>query len=169
MSPPGLAMVSISEKGWKAVSKARMPRYYWDFSRARSFLDKGETPWTPAISTLYALSSSLKLMKEEGVANIIERHARIGDKTRRGIGELGLSLFPKEAYSNTVTAINIPPDVDSQRLLTTMERKYNIVLAGGQQRLKGKIFRIGHMGWVHEEDIDQIMAALKKALAESKR
>ncbi len=169
MSPPGLAMVSVSERGWKAVSEARMPRYYWDFSRARSFLEKGQTPWTPAISTLYALSSTLKLMEEEGLANIIKRHARVGDKARMRIEELGLSLFPKEAYSNTVTAVNIPSDVDSRKLLSTMRRKYNIVLAGGQQRLKGKIFRIGHMGWVGEEDIDQIMAALKKALPESKR
>jgi len=169
MSPPGLAMVSISDRGWKAVSEAQMPRYYWDFSRARSFLDKGQTPWTPAISTLYALYSTLKLMEGEGLANIIKRHARVGDRARLRIEEMGLSLFPKEAYSNTVTAVNIPSDVDSQKLLTTMRRKYNIVLAGGQQRLSGRIFRIGHMGWVGEEDIDQIMVALKKALPESKR
>jgi aspartate aminotransferase-like enzyme len=169
MSPPGLAMVSISEKGWEAVSKSKMPRYYWDFLKAKSFLEKGQTPWTPAISTLYALSSSLKLMKEEGLANIIERHARVGNRTRRGIDELGLSLFPQEAHSNTVTAVNIPSDIDSSKLLGIMRRKYNIVLAGGQQKLKDKIFRIGHMGWVCEEDIDQIMAALKEALPESKR
>jgi len=169
MSPPGLAMVSISDRGWKAVSEAQMPRYYWDFSRARSFLDKGQTPWTPAISTLYALYSTLKLMEGEGLANIIKRHARVGDRARLRIEEMGLSLFPKEAYSNTVTAVNIPSDVDSQKLLSTMRRKYDIVLAGGQQRLSGRIFRIGHMGWVGEEDIDQIMVALKKALPESKR
>jgi len=96
MAPPGLAMVSVSQEAWQAHSKAKMPRFYWDFAHAKSYLEKGQTPWTPAISTVFALLVSLEMMLKEGLPNIIARHARVGKAARAGIKSLGLSLFADE-------------------------------------------------------------------------
>jgi aspartate aminotransferase-like enzyme len=168
MAPPGLAMVSFSQKAWEAYSQAKMPRYYFDFGKARDYLSKGQTPWTPAISTFYALSVALELIEREGLANILARHARVAQLTRNGVKEIGLELFPKEEFaSNTVTAIKSPPGVDTKRLLQLLNEEYQVTLSGGQERLAGKIFRIGHLGWVTEEDIKQVLEALKDALSKN--
>ncbi len=166
MAPPGLAMVSVSETAWQAHAKARMPRFYWDFSRARSYLEKGQTPWTPAISTVYAMNTSLGMMIDEGLSNIVAHHARIGQLARDGVKSLGLTLFADENFaSNTVTAINAPEGVNANDLRKILLAENEIVLGGGQQRLDGMIFRIGHLGMVAEEDIQAVISALKGALA----
>lgn len=169
MVPPGLAMVSVSEKAWRAQAEAKMPRYYWDFAKAKRFLDeKGQTPWTPALSTFYALAAALELFQREGLPNIVARHVRVGNKAREEVRSLGLSLFPEDTCaSNTVTAIRAPEGLDVKRLLAILREEHNTVLAGGQQRLEGKIFRIGHLGYVTEEDIDAVMEALKAALPQA--
>jgi len=168
MAPPGLAMVSVSERAWKANAQAKMPRYYWDFAKAKSFLDKGQTPWTPALTTIYALAAALELFEREGLANIVARHARVGAKARDGVKSLGLSLFPEDSCaSNTVTAVKAPEGLDVKKLLKILREEYNIVLAGGQQRLDGQIFRIGHLGYVNEGDIDAVIEALKVALPQA--
>jgi len=166
MAPPGLAMVSFSQKAWQAHSKAKMPRYYWDFAKAKSFLEqKGQTPWTPAISTFYALAVALELIEQEGLSRVFARHAQVADVAREGIKSLGLTLFPPEASaSNTVTAIKAPSGVDVKGLLQILREDYNIILSGGQQRLEGKIFRIGHLGWVTENDMGEVLKALQSAL-----
>ncbi|MFC2013060.1 pyridoxal-phosphate-dependent aminotransferase family protein [Chloroflexota bacterium] len=165
MVPPGLTMVSVSEKGWQAHAQAKMPRFYWDFSQAKKYLENGQTSWTPAISIVYALSVSLKMMLKEGPANITARHARLGQMTRDGVKSLGLSLLADEAYaSNTVTTVAISGGLDVTKLLKTMREEYQIVLAGGQGKLAGKIFRIGHLGWVSESDIEPVISALKAVL-----
>jgi aspartate aminotransferase-like enzyme len=165
MTPPGLAMVSMSQKAWQAHAQARLPRYYWDFSRAKSFLDMGQTPWTPALSTLYALATALELMEQEGLPNIFARHAKVAEAARQRVKSLGLSIFPDEAFaSNTVTAIKAPDTVDVGWLLQILREEYGVTLSGGQQRLAGKIFRIAHLGWVSEADIDEVMTALRVAL-----
>ena len=166
MAPPGLAMVSVSPKAWQANSKAKMPRYYWDFAKAKSFLEeKGQTPWTPALSTFYALAAALELVEQEGLPNVFARHVRVSKATREGIKSLGLTLFPDEAFaSNTITAIKAPQGVDVKRLLQILREEHQVVLSGGQQRLDGKIFRIGHLGWVNEADIDEVMKALRASL-----
>jgi aspartate aminotransferase-like enzyme len=165
MVPPGLAMVSVSQEAWKAFDQARMPRFYWDFGKARSFLEKGENPWTPAISVVFALSVSLRMMLKEGLKNIFARHERIGKMTRDGIRALGLSIFAEEKHaSNTVTAVTIPEGLDGKKLRQILKDEYKIVLSGGQQALDGKIFRIGHLGLVSENDIRELLAAIKAAL-----
>ncbi len=165
MVPPGLAMVSVSAKAWQAHSKAKTPRYYWDFGKARDFLLKGQTPWTPAISIFYALDISLDLMLGEGLDNIFTRHAQVGQTTRNGVKSLGLSLFPVEEYaSNTVTAVNVTDNIDVPKLIQVLREEYKVILAGGQQKLSGKIFRIGHLGLVHEKDIESVLEALGRAL-----
>jgi len=166
MAPPGLAMVSVSEEAWKAHAKAKMPRFYWDFTRAKSYLEKGQTPWTPAISTVYAMDISLGMLLEEGLSNVIARHARIGRFTRDGVKELGLSLFADEEFaSDTVTAVNAPDGTNANDLRKTLLAENEIALGGGQQSLDGMIFRIGHLGMVAEPDIQAVLSALKGALA----
>ncbi len=165
MVPPGLAMVSVSQEAWQAHSTAKMPRVYWDFIRAKSYLEKGQTPWTPAISIIFALSVSLEMLLKEGLENIIVRHARVGKAARDGVKSLGLSLFANESYaSNTVTAVAASDGLDTKRMLRILREEHQIVLAGGQQKLDGKIFRIGHLGWVTEDDIEAVISALKVVL-----
>ncbi len=168
MVPPGLAMVSVSEEAWRAHASARMPRFYWDFTKARSYLERGQTPWTPAVSVIFGLSAALEMMFEEGLANTVARHARVGKATRDGIKSLGLSLFADENHaSNTVTAVAASEGLDSKKLIKILRAEHQVVLAGGQQHLDGKIFRIGHLGWVTEADIEAVITALKVALPQA--
>lgn len=165
MVPPGLAFVSVSENAWQAHAEAKMPRFYWDFTKAKRFLESGQTPWTPAVSTFYALAASLETMAEEGLANIFARHQRVGNKARQGAKSLGLSLFADESHaSNTVTAINSPDGLDTAKFLQLLREEHGLILAGGQERLRGKIFRIGHLGYVTEDDIDEVMETLRITL-----
>jgi len=165
MVPPGLAMVSVSQAAWQAYTEARMPRFYWDFAQAARFMGRGQTPWTPAVSILFALQVSLDMMLQEGLANIFARHARVAQTARDGIKSLGLSLFGDEAHaSNTVTAVTSPEGIDTRKLLRVLREEHGVVLAGGQGKLDGKIFRIGHLGWVDEDDIREVISALKVSL-----
>jgi aspartate aminotransferase-like enzyme len=168
MAPPGMAMVSVSEEGWQAHGKARMPRFYWDFTRAKNYLEKGQTPWTPSLTTVFALSVSLGMMVEEGLPNIVARHARLGKVARGGVKSLGLSLFAEESYaSNTVTSVVASDGLDTKKMLKILREEHEIVLAGGQQSLDGKIFRIGHLGWVSEDDIETVLSVLKVVLPQA--
>jgi aspartate aminotransferase-like enzyme len=168
MVPPGMAMVAVSEKAWRANREATMPRFYWDFAKAKSYLEKGQTPWTPAVSIIYAFSVALDRLLREGFDSIIARHARIAQMTRNGVKELGLSLFAEESHaSNTVTAVAASGGLDTQTLIRIMREKHQIVLGGGQQKMAGKIFRIGHLGWVSEDDITQVLTALETTLPQA--
>ncbi len=168
MAPPGVAMVSMSQEAWQANSKAKMPRFYWDFAKARSYLEKGQTPWTPAITTIFALVVSLEMMQTESLANIIARHARVGQAARDGIKSLGLSLFAEEGYaSNTVTAVAASDGLDTKKMLRILKEEHGVILSGGQQTLDGRIFRIGHLGWVTEGDIETVISALKVVLPQA--
>jgi aspartate aminotransferase-like enzyme len=167
MAPPGLAMVSVSPRAWEAHAQAKIPRYYLDFSLAKKFLERGQTPWTPAVTAFYALAASLELMAQEGLGAIIARHARVGAAAREGVKSLGLSLFPDEACaSNTVTAVKVPEGLEASKLLGYLRDELGIVLSGGQQKLDGKIFRIGHLGWVTEGDIEAVIKGLQVGLAQ---
>lgn len=167
MVPPGLAMVAVSDRGWQAYQQATMPRFYFDLGKAKSFLEKGQTPWTPAVSVFYALDVALQLMEQEGREAIYERHRRVGEAARAGVKGLGLTLFADEGHaSNTVTAVNVPQGIDGSVLVKHLRTQHGVVLAGGQGPLAGKIFRIGHLGLVTEPDIDATLAALERALAE---
>ena len=168
MAPPSLAMVSVSQEAWQAYEKARMPRFYWDFGQAKSYLEKGQNPWTPAIPAVFALSASLEMMLKEGLPNIIARHARIGQATRDGVKALGLQLFAEESHaSNTVTAVAGTNGLDIKKMIQILREEHQIILTGGQQKLAGKIFRIGHMGWVSEGDIKEVISALKTVIPQA--
>ena len=165
MVPPGMAMVSVSQEAWQAHARAKMPRFNWDFARAQKYLEIGQTPWTPAVSIVFALSVALDMMLKEGLANIFARHARVGKAARDGVKSLGLSLFADEKYaSNTVTAVSVKEGMDVKEMLRILREEYQVVLAGGQQSLQGKIFRIGHLGLITEDDIKEILSALKEVL-----
>jgi len=165
MVPPGLAMVSVSPQAWQAYNQARMPRFYWDFGKAKSYLEKGQTPWTPAVSIFFGLDVALDMMLKEGMSNIAARHARVGKAARDGVKALGLPLFADEARaSNTVTAVAAAKGLEIKKLNKIMREEHDVVLAGGQSKLDGKIFRIGHLGLVSEDDIAKVMSALRVAL-----
>ncbi len=166
MAPPGLAFVSVSKRGWAAYNQAKMPRFYWDFGQAKKYQEKDETPWTPGITTVYALSVGLDLLMKEGLPNIVARHTRVGKLCRDGVKALGLKPVADEKYaSNTVTAVWLPPGIEYKALSKAMQDEKQITITGGQGTLDGKIFRIGHLGWVDEADIQECIEALAAVLA----
>lgn len=165
MVPPALAMVSVSPRAWEAHAKAKMPRYYFDVTTAKDYLERGQTPWTPAVSVFYGLDFALGMMAKEGLENIFARHRRIGQFTRDGVKSLGLELFADERFaSDTVTAVKVPEGVDGKALGKLCREEYDLVMAGGQAKLAGKIFRIGHLGFVSQEDVKAALDVLAKAL-----
>ena len=168
MIPPGLAFISISERGWEAQETAKMPRFYFDLLSAKDYLERGQTPFTPNVAALYGLSLALDKLLEEGMENVFGRHARIGQLTRDGVRELGLELLvaDESCASNTVTAVKMPGSVDGKKLMSMMRTDQNVVLAGGQGKMSNDIFRIGHLGHVTKKDIDEVMVALSKVLPE---
>jgi len=165
MVPPGLAFVSVSQRAWDAYKEAKIPRFYFDLGRARNYLERGQTPWTPAVSVFYALDVALGKMMEEGMENVYLRHARIAEKTRSGVKSLGLILLADERWaSNTVTAFKIPDGVDPGALQRQLQSDHEVVLASGQGSLAGKILRIGHLGYIRDEDINGVLDALSSVL-----
>lgn len=160
MAPPGLTMLSVSERARAANREARLPRFYWDFTEARKYLEKWETPYTPAVSLLYALQASLHLMLAEGLPEVFARHERIRDRVRQAARRIGLEpLARDEIASRTVTALKVPQGRSASELQVAM-RERGVVIAGGQDGLKESIIRIGHMGFVSERDVDEVMEAL---------
>jgi aspartate aminotransferase-like enzyme len=165
MTPPGLAMVSLSLRAWEAYAQAKMPRFYMDVGKARDFAERGQTPWTPAVSVLFAMDHALEMLARDGLEKIYERHRHWGQLVRDGIKALGLELFADERFaSNTVTAMKVPEGVDGKALQNLLEDEYDLVVAGGQAKLAGKIIRIGHLGMASDEDLQAALDALAKAL-----
>jgi len=165
MVPPGLAMVAVSERAWQAHAQARMPRYYWDFGKARSFLEKWQTPWTPAVSVFYALNVTLDMMLKEGLDNVFARHCRVAEIVREGVKSLGLSLFVDRKYaSNTVTAVDASDRIDVAQLVRILRDEHDVIISGGQGKIAGKIFRIGHLGMVCDDDMRAVLRALQEVL-----
>jgi len=166
MIPPGLSFISISEAGWEAQQTATMPRFYFDLKAAKSYLERGQTPFTPAVGAMYGLSLALDKILDEGLENVYERHSSIAQYTRNSMKNLGLELLAEdEKYaSDTVTAIKMPNSVDHSKLMGMMRNEENVVLAAGQGKLTTDIFRIGHLGYVVQEDIEEVVEALKTVL-----
>jgi len=163
MLPPGLAFLSLSPRAWERAEKSSSPRFYWDLREYREFAQRGLTPYTPAISLLFGLKEVLSMIEEEGVEGIWARHRRLAQATRKGIEALGLELF-SHCPSNGVTAVRIPSGLDGDKLLGILRSDFGVVLAHGQEELKGRIFRLAHMGWVEGGDILRVIGALELAL-----
>lgn len=165
MLPPGLAFASVSKKAMDMASKSNLPKYYFDFKEYKKSLDKNDVPWTPAVSLVRGLCKAVDIIKEEGIENVLARHARLANATREAVKALGLELF-STSPSNAVTAVNVPEGVDGQNLVKTMRNKYGVTIAGGQGHLKGKIFRIAHLGYMIEFDTMTAISALEMVLKE---
>jgi aspartate aminotransferase-like enzyme len=167
MLPPGLACVSVSEKAWKAVKNSKLPKFYFSYEKAKKSLDKNTTPFTPAVSLIIGLSEALRMIREEGLENVIQRHSILAMATCRGIEAMGLKLFaPPEGRGNAVTPAWVPDGIDGKALVKMMTNKYGITIAGGQDHLVGKIFRVGHLGYFERFDILTTLAGLEMCLSE---
>ena len=163
MAAPGLAMIAASERGWAAMETARMPRFYLDLRAHRNAAAEGQTPFTPAIAVVYQVDEGLRLMAAESPESIFARHEACAAAARAGLAALGFELFadPRHA-SRTVTAANVPDDLDWKAFNTEVKRR-GVVLAGGQGKLTGKIFRLGHLGSVTLEEILGALSTLEFA------
>ncbi len=167
MLPPGLAAVTVSPKAWKAYERSTLPKYYFDWMKYKKNLDAQTTPFTPAVSLIIGLGESLKMMREEGIENIIDRHSRLAEATRRGCEALGMKLFaPPEGRGSAVTPVWVPEGVDGKKIVSIMKNKYGVTIAGGQDDYTGRIFRVGHLGYFGDFDIITTLAALEMTLAE---
>jgi len=167
MLPPGLAAVTVSPKAWRAYERSTLPKFYFDWKKYQKSLEADTTPFTPAVSLMIGLDQSLKLMREEGLENIIARHARLAEATRKGVEALGLELFaPAAGRGNAVTPVWVPEGIDGKELVKIMKNKHGVTVAGGQDDYVGRIFRVGHLGYFGDFDIITALAALEMALSE---
>lgn len=169
MLPPGLAFLSVSAAALEFARSTRCPRFYFDFNRELEFELKGQTFTTPPVPIILGLCESLRMLREEGLHEVFARHARIADGVRRSVQALELDLFADPRYfSNTVTAVKAPrgDEALNKQLVNTLRDRYQLELAGGQGKLAGQIFRIGHLGDISEDDGRQIISRLEQALVE---
>lgn len=167
--PPGLSMISVSQKAWEDIKKTSNKPMYFDLSLIKESAAKKETPFTPALPLLYALNEALKMIREEGLERSIKRHGKCAEAFYNAIEAYGLTAFPKEKEnrSNTVIAINVPERVNENLVRSIMRDKYGVVIASGMSELKGKIFRIGNMGRVTQAEVTVTLSALGNALKET--
>jgi aspartate aminotransferase-like enzyme len=167
MAPPGIALVSVSDRAWEQQARARSPRFYFDWKEAKTWADKGMTPFTPAIPVAFALQEGLKMLEEEGLDAVYERHARLARATQAGLVALGFQLYARDGFrSNTVTSALPPPGLDVNALRKLLNDRYGVVIAGGQGKMNGKMVRVGHLGAVAEGDVVQVLWAIEQALEE---
>jgi aspartate aminotransferase-like enzyme len=160
MVPPGMGFVAVSAKAWEAYQTAKIPKFYLDLGKYR----KDGAPFTPAVNLIFALQASLAMMKKEGLENIFARHHRHRDACRAAVKAMGLELYAPDGHgSPAITAVSTPA---AEEIRKVMKKKYDIVLAGGQDHLSGQVFRIGHLGFVCDRDILSALAALEGTLAE---
>jgi aspartate aminotransferase-like enzyme len=170
MAPPGIAMIAVSAAAFERAEAASNPRFYFDFSREKKYQDKNQTATTPAISVMFALQEGLAMLREEGLENVWARHARVGRMIRAGVEAMGMKLLAAPGHrSDTVTAVHSPADSPEalKNLLTTLRTAHGLVLAGGQESLQGKIFRIGHLGFIDDTDAYTILALLEAGLIDT--
>ncbi len=163
MAPPGLAFAAVSERAWERAARADLPHFYFDVLRARDGLTRGEGLWTPASTLLSALRLSLAMILDEGLERRWRHYARLAEATRAAVAALGLELFPQRP-SDALTAITLPVGVSARVLLDRLRTDYGVWVAGGQDRLKGKIVRLAHMGDCDHLDMIGLVAALELAL-----
>jgi aspartate aminotransferase-like enzyme len=166
MLPPGLSFSAVSEKAWGHVRTSRLPKYYFDFTAEAKSVAKGEAHFTPAVSIMLGLREVLRMLEAEGLANVFRRHDRLARATRAGVEALGLEIFAKATPSPALTPVVPPAGIDSEKILATYSSSHNITIAGGQGEMKGKVFRLGHMGYVAEFDVIIALAALEQVLQE---
>ena len=166
MLPPGLAFVALSERARRAAGQSASRRYYLDLETALAAQEQNQTPFSSAVSLIVGLREALGLMLEDGLAALYRRHAERAQMTRAAVQALGLELFARESPANSCTSVRFPSGLDGAALLTVLRERYGVTLAGGQGRVAGQIFRIGHMGDIDALDTIATIAGLELALAE---
>jgi aspartate aminotransferase-like enzyme len=165
MAPPGLAFVGVGQRAWARIAQATCPRFYWDLVSARSYADKGQTPFTPAVSTLFALQASLLRMRREGLGAIAERHRQLRKRLREGLARMGLGLLAGDAVASpTVTAACLPAGVSAIEVKRELAAEHGVAVATGKGVLKDRVLRIAHMGYCTRADIDAVLVALGSVL-----
>ncbi|MCF2145240.1 alanine--glyoxylate aminotransferase family protein [Desmonostoc muscorum LEGE 12446] len=166
MIPPGLGFVSVSPKAWEAYKTAKLPKYYLDLGKYRKSAAKNTTPFTPPVNMIVALHTTLRIMKEEGLESIFARHQRLKNATRAAIKGLNLPLFAADSHASPAITSVAPQGIESDKIRSLMKKRFDIALAGGQDHLSNKIFRIGHLGFVSDRDILSCIASLEVTLRE---
>lgn len=163
MLPPGLAFASVSQKAREVMKQSKGPKFYFSFEKALSSLAKTDTPFTSAVSLIYGLKEAITLIRGEGLENVIKRHARLAGATRAAVSALGLGLLSK-APSNVATAAVMPSGINADDVRKKLSEDFGITVAGGQDKLKGKIIRIAHLGYCEESDVIAAVSALEMVL-----
>jgi aspartate aminotransferase-like enzyme len=164
MCPPGIATLSLAPWAAAAIEGDRLPRFYFDLRRARKSAPIGETPFTPAVSLVLALEEALAMIREEGLEEVYRRHRRVALAARAGAVALGFRLF-STSPSHALTALFPPEGIDASAVVKRLREHHGMVVAGGQDHLKGKIFRIGHMGAYDLADVHAVLGALEECVA----
>lgn len=163
MLPPGLAFISVSEKAWKLVPEAKLPRFYFDLRFYKKSLEDDDTPFTSATTLMIGLRESLSLMEKEGMEEVWERHRILSAATQAAAKALGLGIFA-EHPSRALTAVRVPQGLDSGKMLTMLRDQLGVTFADGQAEMKGKIFRIAHLGYMNEYDLLAGIGALERTM-----
>jgi len=169
MAPPGLGFVAISKKAWDMVEKSTLPKFYFSYKKSLDALQKTtpQNPFTPPVTLMKGLNEALKMIKEEGLENIIKRHKILGKAARAGVEALGLEFFGAcDETSNAVTAVKTPEGIDGKKIVNVMREEFGITIAGGQSKVAGKIFRLGHLGYYDKFDILVTLSGLEMTLKE---
>ena len=164
MIPPGLSFVAMSKRAWEANALSDLPKFYLDLKQYLKTVNNNSNPFTPAINLYFALEASLTMMQKEGLHNIFSRHSRHQKATQAGIQAMGLNLFADEGYGSPAITSVQPKNIDAENIRQSIKNDFDILLAGGQDHLKGKIFRIGHLGFVNDRDIISVISALESTL-----
>ncbi len=164
MIPPGLAFASVSEKAWGLIAKSRLPRFYFDFAKERKNQVKGETAFTPATTLVISLHAALEYIKEMGRENLIANATLLAAVTREAATALGLKLFAESSPANAATAVCAPEGMDSGTIIKDLRTRFGAIVANGQGSMKGKIFRLAHLGYYDMADLFAIVAALEIVL-----
>ena len=164
MLPPGIAFVSVSDKAWARAETSKLPKFYFNFRKERANLAKNQTNFTSPVTLIIGLNESLRMLRAEGLENVFGRHATLANATRKAVQAIGLEIYPRESPSNSVTAIMSPPGIDGQAIYKNLREKYGITAAGGQDKAKGKIFRIAHLGYSDRFDIITAIAGIEMVL-----
>ncbi len=164
MLPPGLSFATLSDKAWKLVEKSTLPKYYFDFKKELKNTKKNQSSYTPAISLYVGLRETLRMIRKEGLEAVFHRHEKLAEATRRAVKALGLELYAPDSPSNAVTAVKIPGGIDGEKLKDLFFEKFGITVAEGQDRAKGKIIRIAHLGYYERLDMVMVISALEMLL-----
>jgi aspartate aminotransferase-like enzyme len=166
MLPPGLSFATLSDKAWKLAEKSTLPKYYFDFKKELKNTKKNQSSYTPAISLFVGLRESLRMIRQEGLESVFHRHETLAEATRQAVKALGLELYAPDSPSNAVTAVKIPGGIDGEKLKDLFFEKFGITVAEGQDRAKGKIIRIAHLGYYARLDMVMVISALEMLLKE---